>query len=93
MKTYRPLRNDIYCELIPANESLGSVYIPEVYRDRQHSCSKYRVLACGPDVHEEFGPGDIILVDGHRSGLRLDNDKYIVNLSIVLGYVTTTKEE
>lgn len=67
----RPLRNDLLVEFLSPPEQEGTLWIPDEARLRKDPYTRAKVLALGPDLEEDIDVGDIIWVEGHRSGIKL----------------------
>lgn len=80
----KPIKADLLVEFIENPGTLSSgLYIPPSAIPRQRKFTRAKVIRLGPDVQENIKPGDIVWVDGHKSGLHLDpfdvnNKQYIV---------------
>lgn len=68
---YSPLRDDVLIQYFkPDEQTTSGLIIPQSAQRLQNDWTKAYVQAIGPKVYE-VEPGDVVWVQGHRSGRKL----------------------
>jgi len=78
-----PLR-DIFVEYIKPDETWQGITLPEKWRATAFETTTARVISIPKDEHE-LKENDIVLIVGHKSGLKVRGDYYLVNMKLIVG--------
>ena len=90
MSRVLPIKSDILVRFLPnPNKLTSGLIIPDQWLPQQRPFTRGEVLAVGSKVQEDIKVGDIVWVEGHKSGFKtraldLKNDEYIVSEKICI---------
>jgi co-chaperonin GroES (HSP10) len=74
--SFKPMRRDLLCiQLEPERRSKGGIELLSM----EGPYSRMTVIARGRDVHPDIEVGDTVWVNGYRSGIKIEDDLYLIS--------------